>query len=115
LETYDSNVFVGGGFTQAGGKPSASVASWTKQQPCDVTMTGDVNQSVSITSGDLVFLVNYVFKGGPSPLPCVAVGDVDCTGEVTSADIIGLVNFVFKSGPAPCNVCALVPLTWSCP
>jgi hypothetical protein len=82
---------------------------------CPITMTGDVNSSGSITSADIIYCVNYVFKGGPSPLPCVAAADVNCSGSVTSADVIYLVNFVFKSGSAPCDACTLVPGTWSCP
>jgi hypothetical protein len=76
--------------------------------------TGDVNNDGAITSGDIVFIVGYVFKNGPSPGPCEAVGDVDCSGAVTASDIIHSVNFVFKSGPEPCDVCALIPNFWSC-
>lgn len=82
---------------------------------CPVTMTGDVNNNGAITSADIIYLVNFVFKGGATPIPCTASGDVNCNGAVTSADIIYLVNFVFKGGAAPCNVCTLVPGTWSCP
>jgi cysteine-rich repeat protein len=82
---------------------------------CPVVLTGDVNQSGSLTSSDIIALVNFVFKGGPAPLPCAAAGDVNCSGGNTSSDIIALVNHVFKGGAAPCNVCTLVPGTWSCP
>jgi hypothetical protein len=75
---------------------------------CPVVMTGDVNLSFSITSADIIYLVNYVFKGGPAPIPCPAAGDVNCDGAINSADIIYLVNFVFKGGPPPCDVCVLV-------
>lgn len=82
---------------------------------CPITMTGDVNTDASITSADIIYLVGYVFKGGPAPMPCEAAGDVNCNGSVTSADIIYLVAYVFKGGPAPCDVCTLVPGTWTCP
>ena len=81
---------------------------------CAVLTTGDVNVSGTITSADIIGLVNFVFKGGATPQPCEGAGDVNCSGTVTSADIIGLVNFVFKGGAPPCDVCALVPGTWSC-
>jgi hypothetical protein len=80
---------------------------------CPITMTGDVNVSGTITSADIIGLVNYVFKGGAPPLPCVAAGDVNCNGAVTSADIINLVNYVFKGGAAPCNGCTS-PLAAGC-
>lgn len=69
--------------------------------------TGDVNANGTITSADVIALVNYVFKGGPPPLPIAEAGDVNCDGNITSSDIIYLVNYVFKSAAAPCNVCAL--------
>jgi len=80
-----------------------------------IAVDGDVDESGAVTSADIIYHVNFVFKGGPEPLPCVAHGDVNCDGNVTSADIICLVNFVFKGGPAPCDVCALIPGIWACP
>lgn len=66
---------------------------------------GDADGSGEIAAGDIVFLVNYVFKGGPPPAPYKALADVNCSGSATSSDIIALVNFVFKSGTAPCTTC----------
>jgi photosystem II stability/assembly factor-like uncharacterized protein len=77
--------------------------------------TGDVNQAGGIVTSDIIYLVNYVLKAGPAPLPCTASGDVNCDGNVATSDIVYLVNFVLKGGPAPCDVCALIPATWSCP
>lgn len=82
---------------------------------CPIGATGDANEDATITSADIIYLVNYVFKGGATPIPCEAVGDVNCDGSVTSADIIYLVNYVFKGGAPPCDVCTLIPGTWSCP
>jgi len=82
---------------------------------CPVVKTGDVELSGAITSADIIYLVGYVFKGGAEPLPCAAAGDANCSGSITSADIIWLVTHVFKSGDPPCDVCTLIPGTWSCP
>jgi len=84
--------------------------------PCPVVLTGDVNVDGVLTSADIIYMVNHVFKGGPAPLPCSAAGDVNCDGSLTSADIIYLVNHVFKGGPPPCDVCRLIAAgTWTCP
>jgi len=72
---------------------------------CPILVKGDINVSGTVTSADIILLVNYVFKSGPEPEPIVEAGDINCNGTITSADIIALVNFVFKSGPAPCNPC----------
>jgi len=70
--------------------------------PCDLVI-GDANNDGVHTSADIIYLVNYVFKGGPAPLPVAQVGNVNCDLQITSADIIYMVNFVFKGGPAPCG------------
>jgi len=80
----------------------------TPQQCCLIASTGDVNTDGNLTSADIIFMVNYVFKGGATPNPCEAAADVNCDGNVTSADVIYMVNFVFKGGTPPCNVCPMV-------
>jgi hypothetical protein len=82
---------------------------------CPITLTGDVQGSGTISAADIIYLVNFVLKAGPVPLPCAASGDVNCNGTVSTSDIVYLVNRVFKAGPEPCNVCTLIPSTWSCP
>jgi hypothetical protein len=80
---------------------------------CPIAMTGDVNVSGTLTSADIIYMVNFVFKGGPDPLPCSATADVNCSGSVTSADVIYMVNHVFKGGIAPCDACTS-PLAAGC-
>jgi hypothetical protein len=64
--------------------------------------TGDVNRSGSVTVSDVVYLVNYLFKGGPSPYLQYR-GDVNCDQGVTVADVVYLVAYLFKGGPLPCS------------
>lgn len=82
---------------------------------CAIAITGDVDLTETLTSTDIIYMVNYVFKSGPEPMPCPASADVDCSGAVNSGDIIYMVNHVFKSGPEPCDVCLGIPDIWSCP
>jgi hypothetical protein len=77
-------------------------------------LAGDANGSGTISSADIIVLVNYVFKGGSQPVPCSAIADVNCTGADDAVDIIKLVNFVFKGGAPPCDVCDFSPLLWEC-
>ena len=76
---------------------------------------GDVQQNGAVTTGDIIYLVNFVFKLGPDPLPCIGAADLDCSGNISSADIIYLVNKVLKAGPDPCDMCTLIPSVWTCP
>jgi len=82
---------------------------------CPIVMTGDCNEDDLINSTDLIYMVKFVFKGGAEPLPCIGGADVNCSASVTSSDIVWLVNYVFKSGTPPCDVCTLMPDTWSYP
>jgi len=63
---------------------------------------GDVNFDGSITAADIIYMVGFVFRGGPEPIGGTGIGDVNCDGTITAADIISLVNYVFKAGPLPC-------------
>jgi len=82
---------------------------------CPILNTGDANLTGTLTSADIIYLVNFIFKSGPTPQPCQATGDVNCDGGVTAADIIFLVRWVFHRGPPPCDVCLLIPSAWGCP
>lgn len=72
---------------------------------CPLPLLGDLNHDMTLTSADVILLVNVVFKSAPTPTPCLAVCDTNCSGVVTSSDIIQLVNHVFKGGPPPCSLC----------
>ncbi|MCP4567577.1 MAG: hypothetical protein GY841_08365 [FCB group bacterium] len=61
---------------------------------------GDANADEAINVGDAVFLINYVFKGGPASNP-LEVSNVNCDDAVNVGDAVHLINYVFKSGPAP--------------
>lgn len=69
---------------------------------------GDVTGEGSILLPDIVSLINFRFRGGPSPTP-LCRGDANGNGSVLLNDIIYLVNFLFRAGPAPIKtgVCCL--------
>lgn len=61
---------------------------------------GDANSDGLVTVADVVFLVNYLFKGGPPPDPRWR-GDANGDCNVNIADTVYLVAFLFKQGPKP--------------
>lgn len=61
---------------------------------------GDVNCDAKATVADVVYLINYLFKGGPAPNPYWS-GDANCNGKVNVADVVYLINYLFKGGPPP--------------
>ncbi len=64
-------------------------------------INGDVDRNENINILDIIYLINYKFKGGPEPYP-LYVADVDCDLTVNVLDIIYLIAYKFQSGPAPC-------------
>ncbi len=67
-------------------------------------LCGDADGSGIITISDAVYLIGYIFGGGPAPNP-LAAGDADCTGIVTISDAVYLISYIFGGGPAPCATC----------
>ncbi|MGB2769551.1 MAG: dockerin type I repeat-containing protein, partial [Candidatus Zixiibacteriota bacterium] len=61
---------------------------------------GDANGDGLVDVGDVVYLINYLYKGGPPPDP-LAAGDVNCDGIVDLGDVVYLVNYLFRGGPPP--------------
>ncbi|MEZ5360340.1 MAG: dockerin type I repeat-containing protein [Candidatus Zixiibacteriota bacterium] len=70
---------------------------------CDY-VCGDANGDTTVNIGDAVFLITYIFKGGPAPDPEVA-GDANCDGSLNIGDAVYLVNYIFNGGPGPCTGC----------
>jgi len=67
-------------------------------------MCGDSNHDGEVDLGDVVFTVNYVFKGGPAPSPyCVA--DANGDDVVNIGDAVFIINYVFKNGLEPGGCC----------
>jgi hypothetical protein len=69
-----------------------------------VSNCGDVSGDQFVDIDDIVFLISYVFGGGPAPIP-LSKGDVNCVDAVDIDDIVYLINYVFGGGPTPCSGC----------
>ncbi len=63
---------------------------------------GDCNRDAIVDVGDVVYLINYLFKNGPSPQPLQA-GDVNLDTVVDVGDVVYLINYLFKAGQPPCR------------
>jgi len=72
-------------------------------QICDCT-PGDATGDGIINILDIVYLIDFKFKGGPAPAPYpLCQGDPNCDCVVNILDIVYLIDFKFKGGPAPCT------------
>ena len=67
-------------------------------------LRGDVAipEDGAVLVNDLVWLVNYLFKGGTAP-DCLDAGDcaIPLDGQILVNDLVWLVDYLFKGGQAP--------------
>lgn len=68
----------------------------------DVLACGDMDGSGQVDLSDVVYLINYVFAGGPPPQD-MSHGDVDCSFQTDVSDAVYMINYIFGGGPAPCE------------
>jgi subtilisin family serine protease len=63
---------------------------------------GDANGDGTIDIGDVIYVLNYLYKGGPAPDP-LEVGDANQNGLIDVGDAVYLLNYLFRQGPPPCK------------
>jgi agmatine deiminase len=65
-------------------------------------LCGDVNRDQEVGAGDIVYLLNYLFRGESAPRPLEA-GDCTLDGIVDASDVVRLINYLFREGIPPCE------------
>jgi hypothetical protein len=68
-------------------------------------LCGDDNNDGQVTISDVVYLINYLFRGGPPPIPDVCCGDANGDGQATISDAVYMINYLFRGGPPPVDDC----------
>ena len=63
-------------------------------------VVGDVNGNYLVDIGDLVYLVCFLFRGGPTPDP-LWTSDANCDGEIDVGDLVYLINYLYRGGSPP--------------
>ena len=62
---------------------------------CDF-ICGDANDSRFVDIDDVVYLINFIFTGGPPPTPYqVGSGDADVSCNVDIDDVVYLITYIF--------------------
>ncbi len=84
---------------------SATDSSGNESGPCNEAMgvryaAGDANTDGVIDIGDAIYLLNYLFRGGPRPSPFEA-GETNRARGIDLGDVLYLVNYLFRGGPRP--------------
>ncbi len=73
---------------------------WSDSVSVVILLRGDCNNDGAIDASDVVYLINYLFKGGFAPDP-LEIGDANCDGVVEAGDIVYLINYLFQGGDPP--------------
>ncbi|GEM_PF-1511022 len=64
---------------------------------------GDVNYDGKINMLDVTYLIKFIYKGGPAPIPEAIVGDCDCNTKFNIQDLIALIDYLFVSRDPLCG------------
>jgi hypothetical protein len=86
-----------------------SMCNWLSPNPAlcatgGCTTCGDANNDGGYDISDAVFLIGYIFSGGPAPGDCNCancLGDANGDGGVDISDAVYLIGYIFSGGPAP--------------
>lgn len=63
-------------------------------------LLGDVNIDRKIDLGDVVYLINFLYKSGPAPYILI-LGDTNRDGAVELGDLVLLISFLYQGGSPP--------------
>ena len=87
---------------QLGATDSQWITIVVDDRPQPEYICGDADGSQDVDIDDVVFLIAYIFSGGPAPVPYES-GDANCAGGVDIDDVVYLIAYIFSGGNAPCD------------
>ena len=92
------DLIVGARYNDAGGDRAGRAYVYS---PCGIR--GDLNgDGEDANFLDLIFLIDFIFRGSGDAVPCSVEGDLNADGDSANIlDLIFLVDFTFRGGPAP--------------
>ncbi|MFH1359678.1 MAG: dockerin type I repeat-containing protein [Candidatus Omnitrophota bacterium] len=67
---------------------------------CLLNICGDADGSDVVDLDDVVYLIAYIFTGGPAPEP-LETGDADGLNSIDLDDVVYLIAYIFTGGPEP--------------
>jgi hypothetical protein len=64
-------------------------------------MCGDANVDNRVNILDVTSIIQYLYYGGPAPLPYECAGDVNSNGSVNILDITYIIAYLYVDGSPP--------------
>ncbi len=101
---HNANLIIKSNDPRPGYSSLALPAQLTVLPPPPPWVCGDADGNDAVAISDAVYIIQFIFGGGPSPDPLESA-DADCSGAVAIADAVYIINFIFGGGPAPCASC----------
>jgi hypothetical protein len=74
-----------------------AIAFWVWRFHGDCDFNGVINML------DIIYLIDYLYKVGPAPIPTIQVGDCNCDSYVDMLDVILIMDYLFRQGPPLCG------------
>jgi hypothetical protein len=102
--TYQANVKITSNDPLPQNNPLILPATLNVLPPGPFYMCGDCNEDAIVNISDAVYLISYIFSGGPAPNPLEA-GDSNCDALVNISDAVYLIGYIFSGGSVPCAAC----------
>ncbi|UCB53298.1 MAG: C39 family peptidase [Candidatus Zixiibacteriota bacterium] len=65
-----------------------------------IPLRGDANGDEIVDVGDVVYIVNFLYRNGNPPVPLQAA-DANCDGIVDIGDVVYLINYLYRGGDPP--------------
>jgi hypothetical protein len=75
-------------------------SAWTPATTITLAKPADANGDGKINSGDAVYIISYIFRGGAAP-PYPNAADANCDNKLNSGDAVYIISYIFRSGPEP--------------
>ena len=75
-------------------------SGWSDSLSVNMFARGDCNGNGTIDIEDIVYLINYLYKGGLAPDPLES-GDANCDDVIDTGDVVYLINYLYKGGDPP--------------
>jgi len=66
-----------------------------------VPLVGDADHDDVINLNDVMYIIAFLYNGGPAPVPGPEVADARADGRINVLDLVHLIAFLYLDGPEP--------------
>ena len=78
-----------------------AIVAKEREQGGLAAICGDCNGDFVVDVGDVVYLISWLYRGGPPPLCPIARADCYGDGVINVGDVVYLLSFLYKAGWQP--------------